>query len=177
MGSQLYDEIVSQRGSLERLVAKIPGFRGYQEKQARREADTLLRNQLAEDIERLVSRFNRLEVKLVDKSGLAGMGKTREIKTKMQSYADRVRTAAPKYSAMFASVKINEQELDRIYAFDEAQFRFVDKLTNKIDKLEDALKSDEDHSDVLEEVFEAAQEAIDAFDLRDDVILNISGSL
>ena len=47
MGSSLYDQIISQRGSVENLMAKIPGFKGYHDKQARRQADTILRQHLA----------------------------------------------------------------------------------------------------------------------------------
>lgn len=177
MGSKLYDEIVSQRGFLERLVARIPGFKGYHEKEARRDADTMLREQIASEIEQLVTHFNRAELKILDKHGMVGMAKVREIKSKLQSYADLVRTAAPKYSAMFAQIKVTEADLDKIYAFDEAQFRFVAKLDNALERLDNALSAGEDHQDALEKVLDTAQEAIDAFAMRDDVLLEISQTL
>ena len=34
MPSELYNQITSQKGKLENLIGKIPGFKGYQEKQA-----------------------------------------------------------------------------------------------------------------------------------------------
>ena len=46
--SDLYDQIVSQRGQFERLIARIPGFRGYVDKGARRTADRMLRDQIAD---------------------------------------------------------------------------------------------------------------------------------
>ena len=51
MPSELYNEIVAQRGSLENLIAKIPGFKGYHEKNARRQADKLLRQHLVQQFD------------------------------------------------------------------------------------------------------------------------------
>jgi hypothetical protein len=173
----IYNQIVSQRGSFENLVAKIPGFRGYHEKNARREADRLLRDYLANEIERLVKRFNRIENKMLDAGGMKHMTRTREIKAKLQAYTERVQTANPGYSAMFAEIKIGNDELDRIYAFDEAQMQYVLKLEKALDALEDEVKKGDGFADALDAVEEAANEANDAFELRDDEILKLSEQL
>jgi hypothetical protein len=59
--TNLYERIISEKGGFEKLIAKIPGFRGYQEMQARRTADTLLRRYLGDRLEQVVRRFTRLE--------------------------------------------------------------------------------------------------------------------
>lgn len=174
MASRLYEDIVSQRGTLENLVSKVPGFKGYHEKQARRKADRLVREQLASDINNIVQQFTRLENKLLDDGGLAHMTRTRAVKSQIQALRDKIQTAAPKYSGMFASVKIGNDELDRIYAFDEAMFRFVFELQTALDGFEEAVKSGEGIGEALDKVDEVAQKASDAFDLRDDEILRIS---
>lgn len=175
--TDLYDKIISQKGGFEKLIAKIPGFRGYQEMQARRQADTLLRRYLGDRLEQAVSRFTRLENDILDGGkGLRYMTRTREVKSKLQAYTDIINTANPKYSGMWASVKIDEAALDRIYAFDEAQVRYIDELERKIDALSDALKSD-DFSQELESIFDTAVEAIDAFALRDNEILQLDSDL
>lgn len=175
MTSELYHQIMSQKGSLENLVKRIPGFKGYQEKQARRTADRLLREQLASDINSFIDRFGRLQTKLLDGGkGLKYMTRAREVKSKLQAYHDEVATAAPKYSGMFAQIKVTEQVLDRIYAFDEAQFRFLLQFETALDKFEEAVKSSENIEDSLEAIYDIAAEASDAFDLRDEEILNLS---
>ncbi len=47
MASDLYSQIRNSRGSLERMVARLPGFQGYLDRQARRQADRLIRDHLA----------------------------------------------------------------------------------------------------------------------------------
>ena len=174
MTSELYDQIVSQRGSLENLIGKIPGFKGYQEKQARRTADRLLRERLASEIETHINRFGRIQNELLDGGkGLKYMTRAREVKSKLQAYHDVVATAAPKYSAMFDEIKINEETLDRIYAFDEAQFRFLTQFEKALDDLQASANSDEGIESVLEKVYNVATTAIDAFNLRDNEIVSI----
>jgi len=175
--TNLYDKIISEKGGFEKLIAKIPGFRGYQEMQARRQADTLLRQYLGVRLEQVVRRFTRLESEILDGGkGLRYMTRTREVKSKLQAYTDIITTANPKYSGMWASVKIDGDALERIYAFDEAQVRYIDDLEGKIDTLSDALKGD-DFSQELESVFDTAVEAIDAFGLRDNEILQLDSEL
>jgi hypothetical protein len=173
----IYQQIVSQRGRLETLIAKIPGFKGYHEMNARREADRLLRDHLAGEIERCVTQFSRIENKILDAGGLKHMSRTRAVKSRLQSYAEQVSTAAPKYAGMFAEVKIGTDELDRIYAFDEAQFRYVTRFEDALDALEAAVKAGGDFEAELEAVATAADEASDAFQLRDDEILQLSEKL
>jgi hypothetical protein len=174
MASELYERIVSERGALENIIAKIPGFKGYHEKNARRQADTMLRTFLAERIESIVKKFERVENDILGNgTGLSHMSRTREIKTKMNAYHDHVRTATPKYSNMFASIKIGNDELDKIYAFDEAQVKYIDELETSVGVLQTTVDKGEAFKDALEAVYDAAQTAIDAFGLRDDVIMEL----
>lgn len=174
MSSELYDQIVSQRGSLENLMAKIPGFKGYFEKQARRSADRLLRDQLSAEMDIYINRFGRIQNDLLDGGkGLKYMSRAREVKSKLQAYRDIVATAAPKYSAMWAEIKIDEAALDTIYAFDEAQFRFLTQFEAALTDLDAAVKSGEGIEATLDKVYDVAVTAVDAFELRDNEILNI----
>lgn len=177
--STLYDQIISQRGSLERLVARIPGFRGYQEKAARREADRMLRDYIAGEIATRITRFARMENRLLDIGGLAYMSKTRSTKDRIQLFHDRVKAAAPGYSAMWAAVKIGEEELEKVYAFDEAQIRYVEKLDNGLAALDKALNENNSIAidEALAELDVIAHEANDAFSLREDVLTNLNKSL
>jgi dGTP triphosphohydrolase len=171
--SDLYEKIVSQRGSLENLVAKIPGFRGYQEGAARRQADTMIRDHIAGEVDDLVTKFTRVEKRILDNGGLRYMSKTREAKSKIQAYRDRIKTAPPKWSGMFAQVKVTTADLEKIYAFDEAQMRYVEDMAVKIEAIENALKADVDIEDALYDLEDKAAEANEAFQMRDDVLLQL----
>lgn len=172
--SELYDKIVSQRGSIERLMARIPGFKGYQEKEARRQADSMLRAYLSGELQKRVDRLVRLENRILDKIGMAPLTATRDAKTVMQHYVDRVKTAAPKYDGMWATMKIGPEDLEKIYSFDEAQVQYVDKFDGALDALEAAIAEPDTLDGAVEGLHTVATEAHDAFDLRDEVLTNLS---
>lgn len=175
--STLYDQIISQRGSMENLMARIPGFRGYLEKATRRTADTMVREYIAGQIQQRIDNFIRVEKIILDNGGLQYMSKTRNLKGRMQLYHDKVATAAPGYSAAFSAVKVNEEELERVYAFDEAQIRYVDKLDAVLEKLKQAALQKEGLDEAIVSVDDIITEAIQAFELRDDVLTNLSQSI
>lgn len=168
--SSLYDQIVSNRGSLEKLVARIPGFRGYQDKQARRTADRMLRDYIAGQLDDRLRRLVRIEKLILDNMGMSFMPRTRNAKGKLQLYRDKIATAAPKYDGMWAQMKIESEQLAEIYSFDEAQIVYVEKIDLALEKLQEAVLEKEGVEAAIFELDNLASEAIDAFALRDDVL-------
>lgn len=175
--SQLYDQIVSQRGELEKLIARIPGFRGYQEKNARREADRLLRDYIAGALKAQIDRFVAVERDLLEKSGFTHMSKSQAAKTRLQTYRDRVAAAAPGYSGFMDAIRVDEEALARIYSFDEAQARYIDQFADAITAFETAVREEGAVADAIRAIDRLAAEANAAFALRDDVLTDVSKSL
>ncbi len=171
--STLYDRIVSQRGSLEKLVAKIPGFKGYQDKQARRTADRMLREHIAQMLHQKVDKLINIEKVILSNAGISYMSKTRDVKGKLQLYHDKVATAAPKYSGMWGQMKIGSEELERIYAFDEAQANYVESIDTALEQLQQAALANDGLDTAIFELDGVITEAKQAFDLRDDVITEL----
>jgi len=172
--SKLYDDIVSQRGSFERLVAKIPGFKGYHEKNARRTADDMLRDHIATQISLRVNEFERVEKLILNNMGMSYMTRTRDVKGKIRMFHDKIKTATPGYSGMWAQMKIGAEELDEIYAFDEAMLRYLDQLDVVIDALKEAALKKEGVDAGIVAIDDVVSEAIEAYTLRDDVLTGFS---
>lgn len=176
--SDLYNRIMSQKGSLENLVMKIPGFRGYQESQARRQADRMLRDYLVGQVERIITRFERVEKLILDQFGMGQLSKTRDVKGKIRLYKDKINAAMPGYSGLWAQMKIGADELDELYAFDEAQIRYVEQIEAAIDAMQEAvLAGGEDLPRKIMETDLMASEALDAFALRDDLLTRVAETL
>jgi dGTP triphosphohydrolase len=133
----------------------------------------MIRDHIAGEVDDLVTKFTRVEKRILDNGGLRYMSKTREAKSKIQAYRDRIKTAPPKWSGMFAQVKVTTADLEKIYAFDEAQMRYVEDMAVKIEAIENALKADVDIEDALYDLEDKAAEANEAFQMRDDVLLQL----
>lgn len=175
--SELYDQIISQRGSVENLIARIPGFRGYIDKATRRTADRMIRDHVASEIAQSINRLASIEKKILENGGLSYMSKTRGVKTKIQMFHDRVKAAAPGYSGFFETVKVGEIELERLYSFDEAQLRFADQFKTVLDTLDDAATANEGIDAAIVALDTIAVQANDAFALREDVLTNLNKGL
>jgi hypothetical protein len=162
---------------VERLIARIPGFGGYMERADRRTADRMLRDHIAGEVAKRINRFVNIEKAILDGGGLMLMSKTKSAKIKLQTYQDRVKAAVPGYSGFFAAINIDEEAMQHLYSFDEAQIRYADQLDEVLDQLDEAVKSQDNIEAVLATLDTLAIEANDAFKLRDDVLTNLDKSL
>lgn len=175
--SELYDQIVSQRGSFEQLLARIPGFRGYIDKASRRTADRMIRDYVAGLLTQRVNRLSEIEKRLLDNGGLSYMSKTTSAKTKLQTYRDRIKAAAPGYSGFMEAVKVEAEELERLYSFDEAQIRYADRFSEALDALEAAVDQNEGVNEAIANLDQLTREANEAFSLRENVLTGLDQKL
>jgi hypothetical protein len=169
----LYDEIVSKRKGLERVMARIPGFKGYLERQARREADTMLREHITKMLKEQMQSLIAVEKKMLNSGGLAHATKTAEAKTKFQTFIDRIATAAPGYSGFFAAQKIGPEELEKIYAFDAAMLEYSERFREQIAQLSKQIDDKGDIDATTAMLTALATEANSAFTLRDNALTEI----
>ena len=61
----LLDKIKDEMSGIEKLAAKIPGYKGYKEKEMRREADKLLREHIASRMRSVKSQLDSLSTDLI----------------------------------------------------------------------------------------------------------------
>ena len=112
------DVVAGGLSGFEKLVSKIPGYRGYKEKEMRREADKLLRDHiygvLTEQRRRIEDIQANLGLEYIE--SVEKIGKARR---RLQTLADTVHTAAYGYAGLFDAVKVKEEQLDALYTFDE----------------------------------------------------------
>ena len=172
--SELYDRIVSQKGSLEKLISKIPGFTGYLDNKARRTADRLLRDHIANQLSQRLIRLSQIETTLLDNGGLSYMSKTSSAKTKLQHFRDLVKTAAPGYSGFMEALPIGPEEMEKLYSFDEALIAYADKFDGALNNLDKAAKEKAGIEEAIAALDALTIEAENAFQLRDDVLTKLS---
>lgn len=170
----LYQKIVNQRSGMAWLIGKVPGFRGYMEMTSRRTADRMLRDHVVLQYKQLMNEFVNLETKLLRAGGLSYMAQTKDIKTKFQTFIDRIATDSPGYSGFLAANKIDAEDLETIYAFDEAMIRYTEQIAETLTQLRTAIDSRQDIPTAIDNLDNQMVEANQAYDLRDDVVKGIA---
>src|SRR5262249_55223068 len=107
--TDLYDRIVNQHSSFQEMLARVPGYKGYQEMTDRRSADRMIRDHVVSLLKEQMARLMDIDRKILSAGGLAEAGKTQEARIKFQTFIDQVSTANPGYAGFFDAQKIGPQ--------------------------------------------------------------------
>jgi hypothetical protein len=166
----LRDVVSEGMGGFEKLVSKIPGYKGYKEKEMRREADKLLRDHiygvLTEQRRRIEDIQGELGIEHIEY--VEQIGKSRR---RLQTLADTVHTAAYGYAGLFDAVKVKEEELDALYAFDDDLLIQSDAIAERIDSLQAAIDNGESLKGAIRDLTETITELQSLYNRRKDVII------
>lgn len=168
--SDIFDRVTSQQDILTKLLGKIPGFKGYIERQNRRASDKILRETVAEHFEALWKRISDLQKDMISQGELTQVDKLETAALKLRQFIDRVKTASYGYSGFFDSVKINEKELARVYKYDLAMLVMEDEISRAIDNVEASIGTDGLPA-AIRNLRTLAQRCLDFFNKRSEVMM------
>jgi hypothetical protein len=171
----MYEKGKSEMRITERILAALPGFRGYKEKELRRESDKLIRNHLYLKLSEARKDLKVTFQKLSD-------SKMEEVLTDMDRFimrfdrvSEKINHASYGYAGFFNIVKVEESKLDQMINYDNGLIDEVEKIVAEADSFrKEAAKQNfektRDHLDNLEGMIESLEEE---FDGRDEVIKGV----
>lgn len=174
--ADLYDKITGESTGLGRLLSKIPGLSGYMERSRRREADQLLRETVADRLEmarlqlaNVHQELSRDIVKAMDHAEPLGRADNR-----LMGLIGKIKDAPQGYAGFFDAVKVKEEDLAQLYAFDERMLLHADEIAASVAALEKAVSTDGDISGTIRTLDVTLQEANNVFALRNEVLKGVS---
>ncbi len=173
--SDLFNKIQGESTGLGNLLSKIPGLDGYMERSRRREADQLLRKTIADRLESTRLQFGSISeelsrdiIKAIDHAEPMG-----RVDTRLMGLIGKVKDAPQGYAGFFDAIKVKEDDLARIYAFDEDMLNHADQIAASTAVLEKAVMDDGDIAGAIRALDSEVKEANTTFDGRDEVIKGI----
>lgn len=172
----VYAQAKSQMRLSERIAAALPGFRGYKEKELRRESDKLVRNNLYLKLTKDKDNVKSISQKIADKRYMDALTDIDRLNAKMDRITEKVNHASYGYAGFYDIVKIEEENLDRMITFDNQLLDEVNALTASIEELKTQLLSNnfanlKDKIQTIADKFELLE---DTFDKREQVILGVT---
>jgi hypothetical protein len=172
----VYAQSKSQMRLSERIAAALPGFRGYKEKELRRESDKLIRNNLTVILSKDKDSVKSISQKIADKRYMDVLTDVDRLGAKMDRITEKVNHASYGYSGFFDVVKIKEDSLDRMITFDNQLLDEVNALTATIEDLKTQLLSNnfanlKDKIQAINDKFELLE---DTFDKREQIIMGVT---
>lgn len=132
-----FENARERRNWLEKLGEKIPGFRGYLDRELRREVDKMQRDYLASEVDR---GRQGLQMKIRSwsrKGALEHLDIASTTEKLLDRLANRIRHADYGSSGFFDAVKIGESELELLYRFDLELSLNIEALADQIGDLPD----------------------------------------
>ncbi|MGD0995929.1 MAG: hypothetical protein ABR909_10460 [Candidatus Bathyarchaeia archaeon] len=173
------DELSKVQGQMslpERIASFIPGFRGYKEKELRRESDRLIRNHLYLKLSIEKTDLREISQKLADRRYFDVLTDMDRLLAKMDRVVEKVNHASYGYSGFFDAVKVREENLDHMIDFDNKLLDGINALTTEIDAFKADLASGvtTNLKTRVQSVTDKLESLENTFDQRNEVILGAS---
>ncbi len=108
------------RNLIESILRRVPGFKGYLEKEYPRQSDQLQRQWLADRLLRAKPAIDRLAQPLVDAAQIDALPQLDRLRARLDKVIWQIRSAMQGYSGFFDLVRVDEELLERVYEHDVA---------------------------------------------------------
>ena len=167
--SDFFGRVTSDQDPFKKLVSFIPGFGGYIERDNRRAADKLLRDTVARRFEELYKRLSALQTDVISQGNIEYVDDMEKAALLIRTFTDKIRNASYGYSGLFDAVKINQDELAKIYTYDAAFFDLAEQIKNAMDTLEASLGTPEGLPATIRNLTTLARQAVTTFDQRYEI--------
>ena len=159
----LSDLVSSQKSGLQKLWEKIPGIKGYEKLEDRRDTDKIVRENISKRFSEQWDRISAIEKELAKGMGIIYLSDLESAALKIRQFADRIKTAAYGYAGLTDAVKVDEIALQQIYDYDLYLFDLADTVK------EDAVAAGDGIDTAVKELNKVAQECLVALNRRAEV--------
>lgn len=166
-------KISASVGKFEELAGKVPGYKGYKQKELRREADRVLRSTIASQLSDLRIKLSGLQLDFMSAGKLWLVDDLERAVGKLQILIDRLRTATYGYAGVFDAVKVKEEELDTLYDYDHQLLTYIPRIEEGINNIAGALKDGGDLGVAIAALVSILQEMDMALNHRAEAILQM----
>lgn len=159
----------------ERLLAAIPGFRGYKEKELRRESDKLIRKHLGRRLSEAKNDLKDVYQKLSDRRWFEVLTDMDRLVARFDRITAKIDHASYGYAGFFNIIKVGEESLDRMIDFDNQLVEDTEKIAEEVEAFKKEftkpeVKKAKEHMQSLSDKLETFEET---FDKRKEVIMGV----
>jgi hypothetical protein len=135
-GKDYLGKVKGERSLLEKIMGYIPGYRGYKEKELRRESDRLVRMEVANRLKAAKTAFRRTFANPSAVQKLSGEDAYRfdALNFRLDRVTQRIDKAVAGYAGMFDAIKVKEDKLDSVIQYDVNLIEKADSVKADVEK-------------------------------------------
>jgi len=146
MPADIRSRVEEDRGILKKIQTFIPGFRGYRLREDLRDADRMLRSQLAQKLSFERRGLEECRGMLAQSYGSKEIDQLGGLINHFKKVEGLVTHAEMGYSGFAADIQIKEEELDRLYEYDAGMLDHIVAMNASIESLKNALMAADETS-------------------------------
>ncbi len=133
LDSVVKSKMKSDMGLFEKIKLYIPGYKGYKEKNLRRDADRAVRLELSRAIQGSKMDLGEIQKGVIDDFDM--LTDVERIRTKVDRYDIDIKKAVNGYSGFHDSVKILEADLDKVMEWDAKILEDIQSLREATERI------------------------------------------
>ncbi|MEM2214251.1 MAG: hypothetical protein QXD66_02175 [Candidatus Nezhaarchaeales archaeon] len=134
---QIPEKVREELGLLERIISYVPGYRGYKEKELRRESDRLVRSEIANKLRAAKDAMRRSLANpiIMQKISSEDAWRINTLMSRLDRVIQRIDRAAAGYAGMFDAVKVRENMLDKVIQHDLSLIENAEAVKASVESL------------------------------------------
>jgi uncharacterized membrane-anchored protein YjiN (DUF445 family) len=135
-GKDYLGKVKGERSLLEKIMGYIPGYRGYKEKELRRESDRLVRMEVVNRLKAAKTAFRRTFANPSAVQKLSGDDTYRfdALNSRLDRVTQRIDRAVAGYAGMFDAIKVKEDKLDSVIQHDLNLIERAESIKTNVEK-------------------------------------------
>jgi zinc-ribbon domain len=131
-------KVDQDRGALKKLQLLIPGYRGYRLGEDIRDADSILRREIADKLVGCLDQLKTARQGLTQANQFGSLNTLALLISDLTTLEGRIRHAEQGYSGISAAIRVGPGDLDKLYEYDYGFALAADQFRQEMGKLLDA---------------------------------------
>lgn len=176
-GKDYLEKVQGESTLLERMMSYVPGYRGYKEKELRRESDRLVR---AEAVSRLKAAKNPIRMAfanpaVVQKLSQSDAYRIDAFNSRLDRVTQRIDRAIAGYAGMFDAVKVKEDKLDSTLQYDVGLIEKAEEIRAGSEQVAKMQPGNDDWGTAMDALTSKVEEFDGLIDKRSEMLRALAG--
>jgi len=171
-GKKYVEKVREERGLLERIMGYIPGYRGYKEKELRRESDRLVRMEAVNRLKATKNTIRRTFANplIIQKLSSEDSYRYETLLARLDRVTQRIDRAVAGYAGMFDAVKVKEDKLDTVIEHDVSLIEKAEALKVNAENAVKIEPGKEEWRTAMDELTSKTEELDGLVDKRSEIL-------
>jgi hypothetical protein len=170
-------KVKGERTILERIMGYVPGYRGYKEKELRRESDRLVRMEAVNRLKAAKTTFRRAftNPSAVQKLSSDDASKFDALTYRLDRVTQRIDRAVAGYAGMFDAVKVKEDKLDTVTQHDVSLIEKAEAVKTDCEKISKIQPGTDEWRTGMDALTSEVEEFDSLIDKRSEILRGLEG--